>query len=122
MVGKHRMPGPSHRRTMRDMAEPGAIFLLEAYAVREDAGPVLLDQLRAEIESHAGVRVIGLVGVPDDEAVLCLVAADSAEGEVGIVEIAERHGPSARLLRVSWAPTSVREVDPGIPALDRVSP
>jgi hypothetical protein len=42
--------------------------------------------------------------VPVDEAVLCLIAAESPESKTEIGEIAERYGAAARLLEVSWAP------------------
>ena len=86
------------------MSEPFAIYLLEAYAGAAGVGQPSADDLRAEIEGHDGVRVLGLVGVPADEAILCLVAADSADGEAGVLALADRYGAAARLLRVSWVP------------------
>jgi hypothetical protein len=89
------------------MRDRTAIYLLEAYAAPAGVGPASADALRAEIEAHDGVRVIGLLGVPVDEAILCLVAAESPAAEAAVAALADRYGPAARLLRVSWAPTEI---------------
>ena len=94
------------------MSDPGAIYLLEAYATASGRRPASAEELRAEVESHDGLRVIGLLFVPVDEAVLCLVAADSGDSETAVREIAERYGPAGRLLRVSWAPAPSRPATP----------
>jgi hypothetical protein len=87
------------------VSEPAAVYLLEAYAAPDGEHAASADDLRREIEGLDGVRVIGLLVVPVDEAILCLVTADSSESEAAVLEVADRYGPAARLLRVSWAPT-----------------
>ena len=86
------------------MSEPNGIYLLEAYAAPSGEGPASAEELRAELESHEGLRVIGLLVVPVDEAVLCLVSTEFAGSEAAVMEVADRYGPAGRLLRVSWAP------------------
>jgi len=84
--------------------EPAVVYLLEAYGVADRAGVVSVDSLRADIEGRAGLQVIGLVDVPADEAILCLLAADGPGSAAAIRELADRYGAGARLLEVSWAP------------------
>jgi len=86
------------------------VFLLEAYA--SSAGRPSADELRAAIEAGAGLRVIGLLDIPTDEAVLCLVAAESDAGISAITALAEGRGPTARLLRVSWTPSLADAIGP----------
>jgi hypothetical protein len=99
---------PSVGRSMRPVIEPAieraAVYLLEAYATGVASEPAPADALRAEIEARDGLRIIGFVVVPADEAILCLLSADGP-GSAGVVrEIADRYGAGARLLEVSWAP------------------
>ena len=88
------------------MSQPSAIYLLEADAA-PGGGPVSADALRLELAAHPDLWVIGLVDVPVDEAVLCLVGASSEAGEAAVGDLARRYGPAARLLRVAWAPAPV---------------
>jgi hypothetical protein len=93
------------------MPDRPAIYLLEAYASTGVGSALSPDGLRAEILSRDGARIIGMLGVPVDEAILCLVAADTPEAEAAVVALAERYGPAARLLRVSWVPSASLELE-----------
>jgi hypothetical protein len=81
-----------------------AIYLLEAYRSSTGPEPGLAERLRAALGEAAGIRVLGLMEVPLDEAVLCLVAAETAAAVAAIQAIAGGYGSNARLLEVSWAP------------------
>lgn len=107
MVGKRPMLLPSVGRSMRPVIEPAiepAVYLLEAYATGAASEPTPADGLRAEIEARDGLRIIGFVVVPADEAILCLLSADGPGSAAVVREIADRYGAGARLLEVSWAP------------------
>jgi len=109
-LGRHGRESPDVPAVARakdgGIPTPTAVYLLEAYAAPDGTQPASADGLRAEIESQDGARVIGLLGVPVDEAILCLVAADTPDAEAAVVALAARYGPAARLLRVSWAPST----------------
>ena len=76
------------------------IYLLEAYdrgvTDMTDGASAVVAGLRGDYE----VRLLGVVVVPMDEAVLCLIDASEAAAQAA----ADRLGPGSRLLRVTWAP------------------
>ena len=104
MVGIHPMLPPSLQAEDLLVTNPPAIYLLEAYRSSTSEGPATLDDLRAALDGSVGIRVLGMLDVPIDEAVLCLVAAETASAAASIREIAGRLGSTARLLEVSWSP------------------
>ena len=86
------------------MTDQAAIYLLEAYRSSALDASGLADRLRSALAGSDGVRVLGLLEVPVDEAVLCLVAAESAAGTTAIRELVRAYGSNARLLEVRWDP------------------
>jgi len=81
---------------------PRAVFLLEAYVApaASDRDPVgaILGAIRADESVH----LLGSVVIPDDETMLCLLEAQSAED---VAAVAERVGRDAiRVVAVRWVP------------------
>ena len=82
-----------------------AVFLLEAYVApaASDRDPV--GEILAAIRAEPAVRLLGSVVIPDDETMLCLIEARSAQDADAV---SARVGRDAiRVVEVTWVP------DPG---------
>jgi hypothetical protein len=90
------------RSRSRTAARNRPVFLIEAYVPAGDAGSRAADELLGLIRALPDVEIVGTVVIPNDEWLLCLVEAPSAD----VVEPIQAAGQgNVRFVEVEWRPS-----------------